>query len=52
LLILTFIKPELALFGSVELNIMGTGILSGLLFLFMGEVLEKYLPTSKVREEA
>lgn len=52
LLILTLIKPEIALFGSVELNIMGTGILSGLLFLFMGEVLEKYLPTSKVREKA
>lgn len=52
LLILTFIEPEVALFSSIELNIMGTGILSGILFLFIGEVLEKYFPTSKVREEA
>ncbi len=52
LLILTLIEPELALFGSIELNIMGIGILSGILFLFIGEVLEKYFPTSKVGEKA
>ncbi|MBW4498704.1 MAG: hypothetical protein KME57_03750 [Scytonema hyalinum WJT4-NPBG1] len=52
LLILTLIESEVALFGSIELNIMGTGILSGILFLFIGEVLEKYFPTSKVGEKA
>ncbi|BAZ22995.1 hypothetical protein NIES4073_38830 [Kalymmatonema gypsitolerans NIES-4073] len=52
LLILTLTNSDLALFGSIELNIMGTGILSGILFLFIGEVLEKYFPTSKVGEKA
>lgn len=50
LLFLTLANSELALFGSVELNIMGIGIISGILFLFIGEVLGKYFPASKVGE--
>ena len=45
-------NPKFLVFGSVELNIMGTGIVSGVLFLFIGELLEKYFPISKVGEEA
>lgn len=52
LLIITLIKPDVPVVGTVELNIMGTGILSGVLFLLVGEVLEKYLPTSKISEKA
>ncbi|MBW4595317.1 MAG: hypothetical protein KME46_21045 [Brasilonema angustatum HA4187-MV1] len=53
LLIITLINPDLVGgFGSVELNIMGIGILSGIFFLLVGEVLQKYFPTSKVEEKA
>lgn len=51
LLILTLINPTLAVFGNVELNIMGIGISSGVLFLFCGEAMEKYFAVSKVGEE-
>ncbi|MGH8001064.1 MAG: hypothetical protein ACREPR_16965 [Brasilonema sp.] len=50
-LIITLINPVFVGFGSVELNIMGIGILSGLFFLLIGEVLEKYFLISKVREK-
>ncbi|MBW4633147.1 MAG: hypothetical protein KME30_14985 [Iphinoe sp. HA4291-MV1] len=52
LLIITLINPNVAVFDSVELNIMGIGILCGVFFLLVGEVLEKYFPTSKVEEKA
>jgi SSS family solute:Na+ symporter len=51
MLILTFINPNLAVFGSVELNIMLVGITFGVLGLLAGQVIEKYLPTSKVSKE-
>jgi SSS family solute:Na+ symporter len=51
MLILTFINPNLAVFGSVELNIMLVGITFGVLGLLVGQVIEKYLPTSKVSKE-
>ncbi|NEQ27689.1 MAG: hypothetical protein F6K28_53570 [Microcoleus sp. SIO2G3] len=51
LLILTLVNPSLVVFGNVELNIMTIGILLGFLGLLMGQVIEKYFPTSKVKEE-
>ncbi|ARV59210.1 hypothetical protein BZZ01_11725 [Nostocales cyanobacterium HT-58-2] len=51
LLTITLISPNFPVFGSVELNIMGMGILFGVIFLLIGEVLEKYFSTSKVGEE-
>ena len=50
-LILTFINPNFAVFGSVELNIVGMGILFGVLSLFVGQVIEKYFPVAQEREE-
>jgi SSS family solute:Na+ symporter len=50
-LILTLINPSLAVFGNVELNIMTIGFLLGALGLLVGQVIEKYVPTSKVKEE-
>jgi SSS family solute:Na+ symporter len=51
MLVLTFINPNLAVFGSVELNIMLVGITFGVLGLLVGQVIEKYLPASKVSKE-
>ncbi|NJM69030.1 MAG: hypothetical protein HC862_01750 [Scytonema sp. RU_4_4] len=51
-LIITLINPDFVGFGSVELDIMGIGILSGSFFLLVGEVLEKYFLISKVKEKA
>jgi SSS family solute:Na+ symporter len=50
-LILTLINPKVAVFGSVELNIMGMGIGFGLLGLLFGQAIEKYFPASKVEEK-
>jgi SSS family solute:Na+ symporter len=50
-LILTLINPSLVVFGNVELNIMAIGILLGVLGLLVGQVIEKYVPASKVKEE-
>lgn len=50
-LILTFISPNIAIFGSVELSIMVMGIGFGVLGLFVGQAIEKYFPASKVGEE-
>lgn len=47
-LILTLINPNVAVVGSTELNIMGMGILFGVLSLFFGEVIDKYLPASNL----
>ncbi|MUG98154.1 hypothetical protein F7734_39935 [Scytonema sp. UIC 10036] len=47
LLIVTCFNFHLELLGSTELNIMAAGIFSGVLFLIMGEVIEKYSPTSR-----
>ncbi|KYC41085.1 hypothetical protein WA1_23505 [Scytonema hofmannii PCC 7110] len=46
LLIVTRFNSHLELLGSTELNIMGAGIFSGILFLSVGEVIEKYFPAS------
>lgn len=51
MLILTFINPKVTVFGSVELNIMGMGILFGVLSLLFAQLIEKYFPASKVRGE-
>lgn len=50
-LILNLINSNVAVFGSVELNIMVMGILFSLLGLLVGQVIEKYFPASKVKEE-
>jgi SSS family solute:Na+ symporter len=50
-LILTLINPNVAVFGSVELNITVIGILFGVLGLLVGQVIEKYFPASEVGEE-
>ncbi len=50
-LILTFINPDVAGLGSVELNIMGIGIGFGVLGLLVGQAIEKYLTASNVGEE-
>ena len=50
-LILTLVNPSLVVFGNVELNIMIIGILLGVLGLLVGQVIEKYFPASKVKEE-
>jgi SSS family solute:Na+ symporter len=50
-LILTLVNPSLVVFGNVELNIMTIGILLGVLGLLVGQVIEKYFPVSKVKEE-
>lgn len=49
-LFLILLNPKLILFGSAELNIMGIGISFGILGLLLGQILEKYLPISKVGE--
>ncbi len=51
MLTLTFIYPSAAIFGSVELSIMGIGILLGVLSLFLGELIEKYFPTGNIEEK-
>lgn len=50
-LMLMLINPDVAVFGSVESNIMAIGIGFGLLGLLVGQSIEKYFPTSKVGEE-
>jgi SSS family solute:Na+ symporter len=50
-LVLTFINPNIAIFGSVELSIMAIGIGFGVLGLLVGQGIEKYFPASKVGEE-
>lgn len=50
-LLLNLINSNAAFFGSVELNIMIIGILFGILGLLVGQVIEKYVPASKVEEE-
>ncbi|MBW4543953.1 MAG: hypothetical protein KME25_05860 [Symplocastrum torsivum CPER-KK1] len=50
-LILTLINPSLVVFGNVELNIMTIGIFLGVLGLLVGQVIEKYFPATKVKEE-
>jgi SSS family solute:Na+ symporter len=50
-LILNLVNPSLVVFGNVELNIMTIGILLGVLGLLVGQVIEKYVPASKVKEE-
>ncbi|BAZ67547.1 hypothetical protein NIES4106_23020 [Fischerella sp. NIES-4106] len=51
MLALTFIYPSAALFSSVELSIMGIGILLGVLSLFLGEAIDKYFPTADIEEK-
>ncbi|NMG06371.1 hypothetical protein [Brasilonema sp. UFV-L1] len=51
LLIITLINPNFSLLNSVELGIMGIGILSGVFFLLVGELLEKYFLKSEVEEK-
>ncbi|MEW5859164.1 MAG: hypothetical protein AB1861_17555 [Cyanobacteriota bacterium] len=50
-LILTFINPNLTVFGSVELSIIAMGLGFGILGLLVGQVIERYFLTSKVGEE-
>jgi solute:Na+ symporter, SSS family len=50
-LVLTFINPNFPVVGSVETNILTMGIGFGVLGLWVGQVLEKFFPTSKVGEE-
>lgn len=50
-LLLNLVNSNAAFFGSVELNIMIMGILFGILGLLVGQVIEKYVPESKVEEE-
>jgi len=50
-LILTLVNPSLVVFGNVELNIMTIGIFLGVLGLLVGQVIEKYFPATKVKEE-
>ncbi|HAJ59439.1 MAG TPA: hypothetical protein DCP31_09370 [Cyanobacteria bacterium UBA8543] len=50
-LIFNLINSNAAVFGSVELNIMVMGILFSLLGLLVGQVIEKYFPASKIKEE-
>ncbi|MBR8835505.1 MAG: hypothetical protein DSM106950_16160 [Stigonema ocellatum SAG 48.90 = DSM 106950] len=49
-LILTFINPKAAFFGSVELSIMGMGMLFGVFSLFLTQVIEKYFPVTEESE--
>ncbi|MBW4577562.1 MAG: hypothetical protein KME08_20200 [Aphanothece sp. CMT-3BRIN-NPC111] len=51
ILILNLINPKGTAFGSVELNIMVTGIIFGLLGLLLGYLIDKYMLPSQVREE-
>ncbi|HEY9638737.1 MAG TPA: hypothetical protein V6D14_35465 [Coleofasciculaceae cyanobacterium] len=50
-LFLTLINPNIIVFSSVELNIMIIGILFGVLGLLVGQLIERYVPVSKVNEE-
>jgi SSS family solute:Na+ symporter len=47
-LILTFINPRIAVFGSVELSILAMGIGFGVLGLLVGQVLTSSTPKSKI----
>jgi len=51
MLILSLIKPEAAFFNSAELSIILLGIGFGCLGLGLGEIIEKYLPISPIKEE-
>lgn len=50
-LVLTLVWPRIALFGNVELSVMIFGMSCGLLGLLTGQLIEKYMALSKVREE-
>ncbi|MBO3463527.1 hypothetical protein G7B40_005875 [Aetokthonos hydrillicola Thurmond2011] len=50
-LILTLINPSISIFGSPELNILGMGVLFGLLSLLVGQVIEKYLVAFDANKE-
>lgn len=49
-LFLTLLNPKIIVFDSAELNIMGIGIGFGILGLLLGQIIEKYLPTTKVEQ--
>lgn len=51
MLILSLIKPDAAFFNSAELSIIILGIGFGCLGLGLGEIIEKYLPISPIKEE-
>ncbi|NTW21664.1 MAG: hypothetical protein HGA42_19785 [Nostocales cyanobacterium W4_Combined_metabat2_030] len=50
-LIVTLFVPKIAVFGNPELNIMVIGIGFGIFGLLIGEIIEKYILTSKTPEE-
>lgn len=50
LLVLNLFIPSINIFGNVELNIMGTGILCGIASLFICQTLDKYLIPKKLNE--
>ena len=49
-LFLTLLNPKLIIFASAELNIMVIGIGFGIIGLFLGQIIEKYLPISQTGE--
>lgn len=49
-LFLTLFNPKLIIFTSAELTIMGIGISLGIFGLLCGQIIDKYLPVSKVEE--
>ncbi|MBD2043641.1 hypothetical protein [Microcoleus sp. FACHB-672] len=50
-LILMLINPKTAVFGNIQLNIMGMGILFGILGLLLGQVIERYIPTTTIKDK-
>ncbi len=50
-LVLTLTNHSFGVFGNVELNIMATGLPLGVLGLLVGQLIEKYFPPSKIKEE-
>ena len=50
-LVLTFVTPIVIFPSNVELNTMGMGIGFGILGLFVGQMIERYVSVSKVGEE-
>ncbi|NJL10601.1 MAG: hypothetical protein HC908_11740 [Calothrix sp. SM1_7_51] len=49
-LILNLFIPSINFFGSVELNIMGMGIIFGILSLFIGQAVDKYITPKNVKQ--